>query len=195
MVSSCVKEISCSAFFLSDRCRFILKVTDVFQCLLGDGGSAKHRKECTPSRQQRSVHLTTVHHHPHAETGTHSSLCFLLLHPLFFFSGSGESFANWFCRGNVFALLFLLNTPGLSGWFPCLLLLPTQSSFYQNLLFFWAVQSCGAAGSSKTLLLVRGFIKCLREELCYYLCKTFLILHTVTTLWLWPTFVTQRVSK
>lgn len=84
---------------------------------LGEGQDKAHTNQtaCT-------VHSKSVYHRPPTHTHT-VLLCYHFSFPLYLSvlsfqlpsAGCGESFANWFCRGNVFARLFLLNTPRLSS--------------------------------------------------------------------------------
>lgn len=103
---------------MSWTCSGVLWVTEAWET-----DRTKHTHAYT-NQTACTVHMKSVYHHPPTYTHTHTVLlCFHFSFPLYLSvlsfqlprAGSGESFANWFCRGNVFARLFLLNTPGLSS--------------------------------------------------------------------------------
>lgn len=85
----------------------------------------KARGEASTNQTVCTVYLESVHHHPPTHTYTHTHMqhcCFTISHSLYIslfslFSfqeqGAGSHLLIGFCRENVFARLFLLNTPGL----------------------------------------------------------------------------------
>ena len=109
----------------------------------GGGGAPTNQTACT-------VLLKSVYHRPPTHTHTHTpGSCVSISHSFYISLFSLFSFQEPGARSHLligfaeetYSLVSFSSIPqgSLPRWFPCLGLLPTQSSFHQSLLFFWAV--------------------------------------------------------